>query len=367
METTFMALALLSFALALWARGRPSPGRLALAGLATGAAMATKPYALLTIVPVAIVLWPALRSLDRRRRLRLAAFALAPVVLWIAAIAWYNWYRFGGVANFGYSESSTTLTAPLNFFGLLLSPGKGLVFYSPLVVLGALGLPRLWRADPWLTAGLLAFFLGLTAVSGASKYWGDEVWGPRYIVPAAWTLLVPIAWWADSLTRRRVLAGVAALAVAVQLVGVAVEYGHYMKVVRALTGVPVYREREGVPVQRIPYGDDPTRWIPELSAILVQTEGVVSSQVIEPLTGSGLTISYPPFEGPSHSVDLSTPGIRMPLDFWWSAAPKYKGLACALAALILVAAAAAGAGLYRVSRDPKWPSGGSPPAEAGVA
>jgi hypothetical protein len=348
METTFMALALAAFALAVWARGSPSPSRFALAGLATGAAMATKPYALITIVPIAILLWPAVRNLERERKVRLCAAALAPVFLWIGAIAWYNWYRFGGVTDFGYTESSLTLSAPLNFLGLLFSPGKGLIFYSPLVVLGAVGLPRLWREDRWLTAALLAFLLGLTAVSGASKYWGDEVWGPRYITPAAWTLLVPIAWWADTRMRRRVLVWVACVALAVQVVGVAVEYGHYMKVARALTGVPLYRDREGVPLERIPYGDDPTRWIPGLSPILVQTEGLISSQLIEPLTGKSLTISYTPFEGPAHSVDLSESGIRMPLDFWWSAAPRHKGLACALAFLILVVSAAAGAALYRV-------------------
>jgi hypothetical protein len=298
------------------------------------------------------------RDLERERRLRLCAAALAPVLLWIGAIAWYNWYRFGGVTDFGYTESSLTLSAPLNFLGLLFSPGKGLIFYSPLVVLGALGLPRLWRADRWLTLALLAFLLGLTAVSGASTYWGDEVWGPRYIIPASWTLLVPIAWWADTQARRRVLVAVAALGLLVQVVGVSAEYNRYQKVVRALTGVPVYLDRKGVPFEEIPYGDDPTRWIPELSPLLVQTESLISSQLIEPLGGSGLTVSYAPFEGPTHTVNLSEPRLRIPLDFWWAAAPRYKGLAYLLALLILALAAAAGGGLYLVAsgRRPRGPA-----------
>ncbi len=364
METTFMTLMIASFALGVWARKSPSLLSWGLTGLATGAAMATKPYALIAIVPIAILLWPAFASAERARRLRLCAAAAAPVLLWIVAIAWYNNYRFGGITNFGYTESSLTLSAPLNFLGLLFSPGKGLVFYSPLVVLGVLGVPRLWRADRSLTAALALFFVALTAVSAASKYWGDEVWGPRYIVPAAWTLLVPIAWWADSHLRRRVLGGVAALAIAVQLVGVAVSYTQYLPVVRALTGVPILRDREGVPLSRIPYGDDAFRWIPELSPLLIQTEGLISSQLLEPLGGGGLTVSYTPFEGQAHSVNFSDPKPRMPLDFWWSAAPRYKWLACGLAAIILFVSVAAGLALYRISFCRRWPWGHAPPASA---
>jgi hypothetical protein len=364
METTFMAAIIGAFALGVWARGSPSALSWGLTGLATGTAMATKPYALISILPIAVLLWPAFRSLDRDQRLRLGLAACAPILLWLVAIGWYNWYRFGGVTDFGYTESSLTLTAPLNFLGLLFSPGKGLILYSPLVVLGALGLPRLWRADRWLTAAMLLFFVSLTAVSAASSYWGDEVWGPRYIVPAAWVLLVPIAWWADSTTRRRVLAWVAAVAIGVQVVGVAAQYGHYLKVARALTGVPILRDREGVPRERIPYGLDTMRWIPELSPLLVQTEELLSTQVVEKVTGDGMTISYPPFEGRSRTVDLSEPKLQTPLDFWWSAAPRYKGLATLLAFAILAVSVAAWLALYRVSFERRWPWSTGPPATA---
>ena len=119
-------------------------------------------------------------------------------------------------------------------------------------------------------------------MAAVSTYWGDEVWGPRYIVPAAWTLLVPIAWWAGTVTRQKVVAGVAVAAIFVQVIGVSAQYAHYTDVVRQMTGVPIYRDRLGVDREKIPYGNDPTRWIPELSALLVQTEGLISSQIVEP-------------------------------------------------------------------------------------
>jgi hypothetical protein len=349
METTFMFAIIAAFALAVWARRSPSVLSWGLTGFATGAAAATKAYALIAIVPIAILLWPAFRALDRRQKVRLGLAACLPLVLWGGAIAWYNWWRFGSITNFGYTESSLTLTAPLNVLGLLVSPGKGLLVYSPLVVLGALGVPRLWREDRGLALGLLTLFLGLTFLAASSNYWGDEVWGPRYIVPAAWTLLVPIAWWATTVTRQKLVAGVAIVAILVQIVGVSAQYAHYTDVVRGLTGVPIYRDRLGVDPEKIPYGDDPTRWIPELSALLVQTEGLISSQVVDRLGGDGLEVTYSPFEGRSRTVNLSDPKYRMPLDFWWVPPPRYAVLARALAALILLASVAAAVGLYVVS------------------
>jgi len=182
-----------------------------------------------------------------------------------------------------------------------------------------------------------------------STYWGDEVWGPRYLVPAAWTLLVPIAWWADTLTRRRVLIGLTVVAFAIQLVGASAYYGQYAKAVGLLTGVPIYGERGGIDPEKIPYGDDPTRWIPQLSALLIQTEGLISTQIIEPLGGDGLHATYDPFEGRSRTINLSDPDIRMELDYYWHSALPTRG-ARIFAILALVVSLLGGFGLYRIAK-----------------
>jgi hypothetical protein len=355
METTFMAAVMVAFAVAYWARNSPSPKSWGLTGLAAGAAVATKAYSLVAVLPIAVLLWPAFMALDRRQKLRLGIAVCLPVLLWIGVIGWYNWSRFGDATSFGYAESPLTKSAPLNFFGLLFSPGKGLVFYSPLVLLGALGVPRMWRQDRSLTLALLAFFVTLNAMAAVSTYWGDEVWGPRYIVPAAWTLLVPIAWWAGTVTRQKVVAGVAVAAIFVQVIGVSAQYAHYTDVVRQMTGVPIYRDRLGVDRERIPYGNDPTRWIPELSALLVQTEGLISSQIVDRLGGHGLEVTYAPFEGRSRTVDLADPRYRMGIDFWWVSPPSNATLDRLLAAALAILAAAAGAGLYLQTFGRTWP------------
>jgi hypothetical protein len=349
METTFMAASLVSFALAAWARTQARWMPWALTGFAVGAAAACKPYSGLVVIPIAILLWPSWRAADGRTRLRLLLAAALPVLLWVAAIGWYNWDRFGSVTSFGYSDSSLTLSMPLNVLGLLFSPGKGLILYSPLVVLGALGISRLWRQDRWLVASLVSFVAMLTLIAGASTYWGDELWGPRYVVPAAWTLLVPIAWWCDSKARKRVLVGVAVAAFAVQVVAVSAYYGQYVPVAQQLSGVEIYTERYGTNPEDLPFGIDPPRWIPQLSPLLVQSEGLLSSEILERFGGNGLTLTYHPYEGRVRSVDLSQPGMRTEADFFWSMMLRTKA-ARATALLLLLLAIASGYGLYRLAR-----------------
>lgn len=341
METTFMFALIAGFACAAWARQSPGALSWAATGFAVGAAVATKPYACLVLPALAILLWPGIKGRLRREQIRLVVSLALPLLLWGVAIAIYNAARFDGPSDFGYTSASLTIAMPLNFMGLLISPGKGLVFYSPLVILGALGLGRLWRDDRSLALSLVLLFLTITAFSGASTFWGDEVWGPRYIVPVAWALLVPIAWWADSLTRRRVLVAVAAVAVVVQVVAVSASYTRYLTVVKELSGVAVYGERGGIDPEDIPYGDDPPRWIAQLSPLLLQAEGLASSQIVERLGGEGIVATYHPLEGRERSLNLSRPDIRAAGDFWWHRSLGGSGADLAAVLLLLLGGASA--------------------------
>src|SRR6185369_2750748 len=68
--------------------------------------------------------------------------------------------------------------------GLLLSPGKSLFLYAPVVLvplLFARSICRRAAAEWWLAAGLTATYIG---VSGRWAGWtGDLAWGPRFLVP----------------------------------------------------------------------------------------------------------------------------------------------------------------------------------------
>ena len=139
---------MVAFALAVWARQPPTAASLGLTGFAAGAAVATKPYAILSLVGD---LDPALARLPEPRPPAAAAPGAGDRP---AGALWLARHRLVQLVSLRLADQLRLprnrllrCSAPLNALGLLFSPGKGLIFYSPLVVLGALGLPRSGARD----------------------------------------------------------------------------------------------------------------------------------------------------------------------------------------------------------------------------
>ncbi len=87
-------------------------------------------------------------------------------------------------------------------YGLLVSPVKGILFFSPILVAGLIGWPRLIRRKgpaAWLTIGLT---LSVLYVYGQAPQWhgGQVVWGPRFVVPLLPLLILP---YAEALSSQR--------------------------------------------------------------------------------------------------------------------------------------------------------------------
>jgi hypothetical protein len=115
-------------------------------------------------------------------------------------------------------------------YGLLLSPGRGLVFYVPLFLPALVAVPWAWKRSPVLTGLCLALILIRVPFYAKEYAWmGGWSWGPRYLMPAM-PCLAPllyefvrrISW------RRWPLAAAVSLLIAasisVQVLGAAVRY-----------------------------------------------------------------------------------------------------------------------------------------------
>lgn len=142
----------------------------------------------------------------RQARERLALF-LAPVLFLGSLVISYNFYFFGhlmgAVANplssagVGARYDLSHNTFLNGFLGLLVSPNRGLLIYSPWAVFSLWGLVRLWkdRALPWgryLLIALAAIFVGHARFWG---WWGGWCYGPRYLtdlLPFLAFALVPL-------------------------------------------------------------------------------------------------------------------------------------------------------------------------------
>jgi hypothetical protein len=232
--------AILGTALCLvrWTESRSSGWVLGASGCLAIAVLIRLDSILLAPVLAAVVVWPALRRAGpvRLRLRRAAPPALAwagPIAVALGVTGWFNQVRFGSPFDTGHTgDPVTRLTTPIwtGLAGQLVSPGKGIVWYAPLVVVAALGWPLLIRRRGALAWGLLASAVVTIGFHAVFANWsGDEAWGPRYTVPVIGLLMLPLGsvlqGWRGLLPRwRAAITVVAAVSFGVQLLGVGVDY-----------------------------------------------------------------------------------------------------------------------------------------------
>ncbi len=132
-----------------------------------------------------------------RRSLRAAAPLLLrfayPVALCLLFLAWLNWIRFGSIWETGYEPQAFTNRLWAGVYGLVFSFNKGIVSYTPLVLLVPVGLALMARQRA--EAALIAL-ASLSYVCLFAKFynWGAGWgWGPRYLVPILPLLMSPVA------------------------------------------------------------------------------------------------------------------------------------------------------------------------------
>jgi hypothetical protein len=169
------------------------------------------------------------RVAAQRRRLRYALVVLAALAL----IGAENWLRNGSPLDAGYGDDHSFRTVmPYSggygfdypfFFGLLsllLSFGKGVLFFAPGLVLPIAREPTLRRLHIWW----LLFLAGLVLVYSPWFAWyGGFTWGPRFLlfasVPAALAIALRLGDVAAALWLRLLTLAVLALSIWVGICG----------------------------------------------------------------------------------------------------------------------------------------------------
>jgi len=226
----------------------PESARMAVAaGLSLGAASLCRPTAGLLLLAAAVHVF--LR--EKKARLPFAAGVAGPLLL----LAAFNYWTLGSPFRFGQALAATSLSSgpevfqPSSFFegvaGLLISPSRGLLVFSPFVAFSIWGAVTAWRspAFPVLRAASLAFAASLLVTSKWISWYGG--WSFGYRILAEWSpllvlLLIPVA---PRLLERPVLRAAfllcAAVAVGIQALGA----GTYD--MEAWNGRPAYVIHEG--------------------------------------------------------------------------------------------------------------------------
>ena len=190
-------------ALALWAWWRPvrslGPALLAAGGVGLALAITAR----LQLAPIAAVMlvWMAVRCGVNRALLPAAIVAAGVLALLSAQYMWFG-HPFGATPQLEalhptvHGVPDAISRAPwIGALGLLISPSRGVLVFSPIVLLAVLGVARPAvrtadrNGDPaagWLVAAAAAQF---AAYACYGVWWGGFTYGPRYMLD----LLVPLA------------------------------------------------------------------------------------------------------------------------------------------------------------------------------
>jgi hypothetical protein len=228
------------------AAGGPRSGRLTperLAGLGAFIAVSVKlsmlPLALGVLAPLVAAPWASWRAPAAGLGLALAGHAL------------YNAARFGTPFETGYGAQATpaAYTTPLlvGLYGLLISSGKGALWFAPALWLAPSGWRAMLRAARF-ELGNLAARLGLARPAGRAawsvllgwlaalllyarfQHWaGDGSYGPRYLVPLLPLAFVAVAFALRSRAARAAALALGVLGLGVQIGGVAIYFGAQMR------------------------------------------------------------------------------------------------------------------------------------------
>ncbi|MBX2996996.1 MAG: hypothetical protein KF893_00690 [Caldilineaceae bacterium] len=139
----------------------------------------------------------------RNSQLAIRFFCLLPFAFCLLSafllLLFYNAARFGHSLETGYHfDSGEGFTTPIwqGFWGLIISPYRGVFWHTPIFILSLCAFPAFVRRHR--AAGIVITALSLILVGLYSAWWmwwGGFAWGPRFLVPLTpfWILaLAPV-------------------------------------------------------------------------------------------------------------------------------------------------------------------------------
>ncbi|MGD8820434.1 MAG: hypothetical protein PVF67_10020 [Anaerolineae bacterium] len=225
---------------------QPTLANLLLAGLGLGVALLARlNNAIVAPFLGLLLLFYLYRRHGRNWRAWLVALLLfgLPVLASLTIVGWYNWLRFGSPLITGYlSEERFATPFFEGLYGLTLSPGKGLLWYNPLLFAALAAAPaffRKHRAEALLVAGVV--LVNVAFYAPWYLWWAGHGWGPRFLVTMLPFAVLPLAAALEAVRDRRWLAiGLDLLvfvSIAIQVLGVAVDFNLYLEDVYAALGL----------------------------------------------------------------------------------------------------------------------------------
>ena len=319
-----------------------------------GIVVNTKSVLLLSVLALVLALAWLLRH-DRPALRQSVVGLFIGALPFVILFGWYNMVRWGAPWSTGYGETLGMMNEhPLSgLWGLVVSPGKGILWFSPAIIVAVIGVYRLVAQRNAL--GLLIVATVVPPVLFYSRFlsWsGDYAWGPRYLVFAMAPMYLGIAHVLHASTMDTVtrvagwcVRGVFALSVAVQLLGASVFWDHWIRISRKANiewlGAP---NRSGAAIAEAGRGHCDScfedmhghQWLPPLSPLYGQLWLVRSLITAAPWQQAQANAPWRRYT----ALDIASPApefAQIRFDWWflatgWSTALRWSLLWLVLAA-----------------------------------
>ncbi len=198
-----LALLIALYGLLVWRDGNWNGS--AILGLGLAGALLVRTDSLVTILPIALVLpcFVPVQELKRRWK-HWIPYVIVPLGVVVAWTLFYNVRRYGTMTEAGYPGYGFTTSIRDGLDLLLLSPGKGIFWYSPIALLAVVLFAKAFRSQR-------AFAVALAAICGLRilfyMRWvspeGGVAWGPRFMLPLYAAAVLIIALGSESIVTNR--------------------------------------------------------------------------------------------------------------------------------------------------------------------
>lgn len=170
------------------------------------------------------------QSISKSDFLKKLLLLAIPLVIALAGVLLFNQIRSGNLFQNSYEGEGWTGIFWQGIYGLLISSGRGIIFYSPLVILAIPGLLWLWREE-WQAEVALIIGLLLIQLIMYSFWWTWDagwVWGPRFLVSTQPLLMLGLLPWLRQPRYKLLLLSVVVISFFIQIVGVSTSPAAYI-------------------------------------------------------------------------------------------------------------------------------------------
>lgn len=149
-----------------------------------------------------------------------------PIIFGILFVFLYNVYYWKGSLAGGY-EGQLNFNPFTAFVGFILSPGKNIWLFNPILILVPVGIPWFLRKDgPAFKVGMGIIGVLFLFYCFWGNWWGGWGYGPRHLVPLLPLAVLPLAAVIDDGSMRHIwmLFFLGIFGFAVQLLGSAIDF-----------------------------------------------------------------------------------------------------------------------------------------------